>query len=153
MDLAIAVMPVILASVAGQIATFPNIEGWYAALNKPWFNPPTWLFGPTWTALYILMALAAWRLLRLPRHTFGRGSALALFFAQLALNALWSGLFFALHNPLAGLVNIVLQLLLIALTIKRARHVDNVAAVCLIPLAVWVAFATILNFEMWRLNG
>ncbi|WP_280114303.1 tryptophan-rich sensory protein [Rhizobium grahamii] len=62
-------------------------------------------------------------------------------------------LFFALHNPLAGLVNIVLQLLLIALTIKRARHVDNVAAVCLIPLAVWVAFATILNFEIWRLNG
>jgi tryptophan-rich sensory protein len=76
-----------------------------------------------------------------------------LFFVQLALNALWSWLFFGLNNPLAGLMNIVPQLLVILATIDRFRRLDRSAALCLAPLAAWVAFAALLNFEIWRLNG
>lgn len=82
-----------------------------------------------------------------------RRIALAFFFVQLALNALWSWLFFGLNNPLAGLLNIVPQLLIILVTIERFRRLDPVAAACLVPLAAWVAFASLLNFEIWRLNG
>lgn len=149
----IAVLPVAAASVLGQIATYPNIATWYAGLAKPPFNPPDWVFAPVWTALYGLMAYSAWRLLRVPTGTPGRAAALTLFFAQLTLNALWSWLFFALHSPLAGLLNIVPQCLLILATIDRARRLDRVPALCLVPLAVWVTFATALNFEIWRLNG
>lgn len=149
----IAVMPVLAASLLGQLATFPNLVPWYAGLAKPSFNPPNWIFGPVWTALYALMAFAAWRILSLPGGTPGRRTALTFFFAQLALNVLWSWLFFGLNSPLAGLVNIVPQLLLILATIDRFRRLDTIAAYCLWPLAAWVAFATVLNLEIWRLNG
>ncbi|MCS3744399.1 MULTISPECIES: TspO/MBR family protein [unclassified Rhizobium] len=151
-DLALALLPVMVTSVAGQLATIPNIDGWYSTLTKPFFNPPNWIFAPVWTTLYVLMAFAAWRLLRVPHQVIGRGQALGLFFAQLALNGLWSWLFFAYRSPVAGLINIVPQLLLIVLTIAKSRSVDRMAAFSLVPLAVWVAFATVLNFEIWRLN-
>ncbi|WP_276199355.1 TspO/MBR family protein [Chelatococcus sp. XZ-Ab1] len=150
---AIAVLPVIAASLLGQLVTFPSLVPWYAGLAKPPFNPPNWIFGPVWTALYALMALAAWRILGLPPNTPGRRVALTLFFAQLALNILWSWLFFRLHSPLAGLLNIMPQLLIILATIDRFRRLDAIAAYCLWPLAAWVAFATVLNLEIWRLNG
>lgn len=153
MNILLAVVPILGASVLGQLATYPSIAGWYAELAKPPFNPPNWVFAPVWTALYVLMAYAAWRLLQAHRDTPGRSLALALFFAQLALNALWSWLFFALHSPLAALLNIVPQWLLILATIERARLVDKVAAACLVPLALWVGFAAVLNFSIWYLNG
>jgi len=84
-----AVAAVVAASVAAQIATFPNLVPWYAGLVKPAFNPPNWIFGPVWTSLYALMAFAVWRILRLPSDSPGRASALALFFLQLVLNAAW----------------------------------------------------------------
>src|SRR5664279_4779718 len=80
---------VVAASLLGQLATFPNLAPWYASLVKPSFNPPNWLFGPVWTALYLLMAFAAWRIMRLPPSP-ARRNALILFFAQLALNVAWS---------------------------------------------------------------
>lgn len=149
----IAVVPVIAASLLGQWATYPNLATWYAGLVKPAFNPPNWIFGPVWTALYLLMAYSVWRVLKVVDRDAERRNALALFFLQLALNAGWSWLFFALNSPLAGLLNIVPQFLLILATIVRFRRLDLVAALCLVPLAVWVGFASVLNFEIWRLNG
>jgi tryptophan-rich sensory protein len=148
----VAVVPVVTASLLGQWATYPNLASWYAHLAKPSFNPPNWLFAPVWTTLYVLMAYAVWRILQLPKG-FQRNIALALFFAQLVLNAAWSWMFFYLHSPLAGLLNILPQWLVILAMIDRFRRLDVAAALCLTPLALWVAFAALLNFEIWRLNG
>ena len=148
----LAVALVAIAFVLGQIATFPNLAPWYASLAKPSFNPPNAVFGPVWTALYLLMAFAFWRILRLPGQTPGRGAAIGVFLAQLTLNVVWSFLFFAAREPLLGLVDIVPQLLLIVATIALVRPLDRLAAISLVPLALWVAFATLLNFEIWRLN-
>lgn len=149
----LAVVPVAAASFLGQLATTPNLEPWYRGLSKPVFTPPSWLFAPVWTALYLMMAYAAWRILRLPAGTPGRSAALVVFYAQLVLNAAWSWMFFAAHSPLAGLLNIVPQWLLILVAIERFRRLDRLAAYLLVPLAFWVAYAGALNFEIWRLNG
>ena len=91
---AIAISAVIIVSIGGQLATYPNLAPWYAGLVKPSFNPPNWVFAPAWTVLYLLVAFAAWRVLRLP-PSLARRSALLLFAIQLALNAAWSWMFFA----------------------------------------------------------
>ena len=150
---AIAIVPVVVASLLGQWVTYPNLAPWYAGLAKPSFNPPNWIFGPVWTSLYILMAYAVWRILKAPGSAEQRRTALTLFFLQLALNALWSWLLFALHSPLAGLLDILPQFLLILATIGWFRRLDLLAGLCLIPLAAWVAFASVLNVAIWRLNG
>ena len=150
---AMAIIPVVMVSLLGQLATYPNIAGWYSGLLKPAFNPPAWIFAPVWTALYILMAWAAWRVLTMPSDRLGRSTALVFFFTQLAMNAGWSWMFFGLRCPLAGLINIVPQLLVIVLTLTLFFRLDRVAGICLVPLAAWVCFATLLNFEIWRLNG
>ena len=147
----LAIANVAVASIAGQLATFPNLVPWYEGLTKPAFNPPNWIFGPVWTALYALMAYALWRILKLPASP-ARNRAALLFFAQLVLNAAWSWMFFAAHNPLLGLANIFPQLVVIVATIVAFRGLDRIAGLCLYPLAAWVAFASLLNFEIWRLN-
>lgn len=152
-SLALAVLPVVAVLLLGQLATVPNLDPWYNSLAKPAFNPPNWIIGPVWTVLYALMAFAAWRILRLPAATPGRTAALAVFFGQLALNGLWSWLFFGLHSPGAGLIDIIPQELLILVAIDRFRRLDTLAALSLVPLAAWIAFAALLNFEIWRLNG
>jgi benzodiazapine receptor len=150
---ALAIGAVVAVSVLGQIATYPNLAPWYAGLAKPAFNPPNWVFAPVWTTLYALMAFALWRVLRLPPRTAGRALALRLFFLQLALNAAWSWMFFAAHSPLLGFVNIVPQLVLVLATLKVAAGIDKAAAWCLVPLASWVAYASVLNFSLLWLNG
>lgn len=147
---AIAAGPVVLAALLGQWATFPNLAPWYAHLAKPPFNPPNWIFGPVWTALYALMAVAAWRVMGSNART--RNVALLFFAVQLGLNAAWSWLFFALHSPLLGLCDIVPQLLAILVTIRLFFAIDRLAGLCLVPLAAWVGFAGLLDFEIWRLN-
>ena len=147
----IAVATVVATSVIGQVATYPNLAPWYASLTKPAFNPPNWVFGPVWTTLYLLMAFAVWRILRLPSAPTRR-TALTLFFVQLAMNAAWSWMFFAANSPLFGLINIVPQLALIVATVVGFYRLDRLAAYCLVPLTVWVAFATVLNFSIWVLN-
>jgi len=151
--LALALLPVIAAAALGNLITAPNIPAWYAALNKPGFTPPNWLFGPVWTALYAGMAYAAFRVLSLPQSTEGRRGALILFFAQLALNAAWSWAFFGLRSPLAGLVVILPLLALILATIRAFAPLDRVAGLLLVPYAAWVAYATALNIAIWRLNA
>jgi benzodiazapine receptor len=147
-----AVGLVAATSIAGQIATYPNLAPWYAGLAKPVFNPPNWVFGPVWTALYALMAFSVWRILLLPPEIAGRRVALGLFLVQLAMNAAWSWMFFGARSVALGLINIVPQLIVILATIVSFQRLDRLAAWCLIPLAALVGFASVLNFALWRLN-
>ena len=113
------------------------------------FNPPNWVFAPVWTTLYVLMAFAVWRILRLPQVSAARRLTLSLFFIQLALNAAWSWMFFGANNPLFGLINIVPQFLAILATVVAFHRLDRMAAWCLLPLLAWVAFASVLNVAIW----
>lgn len=150
---AVSIFSVLAALAIGQLATFPNLAPWYAALAKPAFNPPNWIFGPVWSLLYALMAFSLWRLLTRESGGVARPMAIAAFYTQLVLNALWSVVFFGAHSPLFGLVDIVPQWIAIMVTIFLAARIDQWAAAALVPLAAWVAFAGLLNFEIWRLNG
>jgi len=96
----VAIIAVATASAIGQLATYPNLAPWYAGLTKPSFNPPNWVFAPVWTMLYVMMAIAVWRILRSPDASAARRLALTLFFIQLVLNAAWSWMFFGANNPL-----------------------------------------------------
>lgn len=124
---------------------------WYAGLRKPSWNPPNWIFGPVWTALYILMAVAAWLVWRRAGWS-GARTALVLFLAQLFLNALWSPLFFGLKNPLLALVDLVLLWLALLLTLVAFWKIRKLAGALLLPYVAWVTFAGALNFALWRLN-
>lgn len=148
----LAVVAVAAASVVGQLATYPNLP-WHAALIKPSFNPPNWIFGPVWTTLYGLMAFAVWHILRLRETSAARRLALTLFFIQLAFNAAWSWMFFGANNPLLGVINIIPQFLIILATVVAFYRLNKLAAWCLTPLAAWVGFASVLNIAIWRLNG
>ena len=149
---AIAIGAVAATSVMGQIATYPSLEPWYAGLSKPTFTPPNWVFAPVWTSLYALMAFAFWRVLRTP-ETSQRRTAIVLFALMLVSNAAWSWMFFGAQSPILGLINIGPQLAIIGATTAVFWSLDRVASLSLLPLAVWVAFAAVLNFSIWRLNG
>jgi translocator protein len=124
---------------------------WYASLKKPSWNPPGWIFGPVWTALYTMMAVAAWLVWR--QGGWGKPrKPLLIFLAQLALNAAWTPLFFGLHRPDVAFAEIVLLWLAIAATIAAFRRVSHAAAWLLAPYLAWVSFAAALNFTLWRLN-
>jgi tryptophan-rich sensory protein len=151
--LAIAILPVAAASVAGSAVTVPQIPIWYAGLVKPPFNPPNWIFAPVWTALYALMALGIFRILRLPLGTPGRRRALLLYHLQLLFNIGWSFAFFGANSPLAGLAVILPLLALIGATIAAFRTLDRLASNLLWPYLAWVAFATLLNASIWWLNS
>ncbi len=148
----LAAAPVVAAAVLGNTATAPNIEGWYAGLAKPALNPPNWAFGPVWTVLYILMAYAFLRILRLPIHREGRTEAIIAFLAQIALNGAWSFVFFAAHSPISGLIVILALEAAILVTIVLFMRLDRIASYCLWPYAAWVAFAIYLNASIWLLN-
>lgn len=136
---------------AGAVFTSRSVDTWYAGLAKPWWNPPTWVFGPVWTTLYAAMALAAWAVWR--RRGF-RGGAVAFgwFALQLALNALWSPLFFGLRNPWAALVDVALLWAAIGATLAAFWKISRLGGILLVPYWLWVSFAAVLNFAIWRLN-
>lgn len=121
---------------------------WYDGLIKPPFNPPNWIFAPVWTTLYVLMAIAGWRVRQRQRKSF----AMNIWWTQLALNFAWSPIFFAAHRIDVALGIIVLLLVSIALLIAACRRRDLIAAAMLVPYALWVAFATILNASLLYLN-
>lgn len=135
----------------GGAVTASSVSEWYPTLNKPSFNPPNWVFGPVWTTLYVMMGIAAWRVWRSADRDTARGP-LAVFALQLAVNLGWSIAFFGLRDPgLAVVVILVLDLLVLA-TALMFRRIDGLAALLLVPYLAWIAFATILNVAVWRLN-
>ena len=139
-------------SLLSQLAAFPNLAPWYESLQKPGFSPPSAVFGPVWTLLYALMALAFWRILILPRQP-GRKLAIGLFIGQLLFAVLWSFAFFGARSPLLGLAVVVPQWLLVVATGAVFWRFDRLAGLCFAPLGLWVGFAGVLNFLIWRMNG
>jgi translocator protein len=150
--LVIAILPVMIASFMGNAVTATAIGGWYTTLNKPFFTPPNLAFPIAWTILYSLMAVAFWRVLRAKPVVGPRGIAIALFLAQLVVNAGWSFAFFGLRSPVAGLVVIGGLLLLIAGTIRAFLPIDRAAGYALYPYIAWVAFAALLNAAIVVMN-
>jgi tryptophan-rich sensory protein len=128
-----------------------SIETWYAALNKPWFTPPNALFGPIWTVLYVLMGAALFLVWRSPRNRT-REIGIALFAAQLIVNAIWTLAFFGQQNILYGLLTIVPLWMLIAATIYQFYKLNKTASYLLFPYIVWVSIATALNASFYVLN-
>jgi benzodiazapine receptor len=142
---------IIICLVPGAIGPVLGIpDEWYAALAKPSWNPPSWVFGPVWTMLYILMGISAWRISMRAPHSM---RSLGLFFVQLILNAAWTPIFFGLHQIGWALVDIVLLWFAIVAVILAFSRRDKLAAALLVPYLAWVSFATCLNYTLWRLNG
>ncbi|MEY3738891.1 MAG: hypothetical protein RL544_1669 [Bacteroidota bacterium] len=136
---------------SGGLITINEIPGWYAALQKPSFNPPNWLFGPVWTALYIMMGVAFYLVWRTPPSA-ARKKALRAFLVQFALNCAWTPVFFALHQLGAALVVIVLMWTAILRTIFLFAPFSKTGSWLLVPYISWVSFATLLNAAIWWLN-
>ena len=154
--LAAAILPVMLTATVGTLSTGDNIEGWYATIRKPSFNPPNWVFPVAWTILYAMIALALWRLVGAqPVAGPARRAwwlALAAFGAQLALNAAWTPVFFAAHDLGSGLVVALAMLVMVLWTIRLSWRFDRLSAWLLVPYAAWVAFASLLNGVIWQMN-
>lgn len=150
--LAACIILCLVAGFIGSAFTTPHIPGWYAGLAKPSFTPPSWLFGPVWTALYILMGISLFLVWRGGLGERRVQLAVGIFIVQLACNVLWSFAFFGRQSPLAGLVVISVLWILIVITIIASAFVSKAAAFLLIPYALWVSFASILNASIWRLN-
>ena len=142
----------IIVGTIGAIATQSSIAQWYPTLQKPFFNPPNWLFAPVWTVLYILMGIAAGRIWDKGFYHKWVKTALYHFGLQLILNASWSIVFFGLRVIFPALLIIITLFVLLIFTYRWFRVVDRTAAHLLIPYIAWVGFATLLNFEIWRLN-
>jgi len=139
-----------VAGVSGWM-TRPEISGWYAAIRKPSWNPPSWVFGPVWTTLYLMMAVAGWLVWQAepgPQRT----RALWLFAIQLALNFVWSPVFFNWHRPDWSMGVISLLWLSIGSFTVAAWAASKWAALLFVPYWLWVSFATVLNFTIWKLN-
>jgi len=143
--LAVSVALVLTVASLGGAASASGLREWYDDLDKAPWNPPGWVFGPAWTALYILMAVAAWLVARTGLDQRSVQVALALYLAQLALNLGWSLLFFGVRSPGWALVDIVVLDVLVAATIVAFWRVDTTAAWLLVPYLAWILFATSLN--------
>jgi tryptophan-rich sensory protein len=141
-----------VAGFIGSVFTTPSIPGWYAGLTKPSFNPPNWVFAPVWIALYALMGLAAFLVYEKGWKKREVRRALAVFAAQLLLNALWSIVFFGAHLILGAAVLIVILWALIASSIWLFFRISRAGAYLLVPYILWVSFATVLNISLYVLN-
>ena len=146
LTLAIFLIVVLGGGIAIGIGNPPG--AWYAALNKPAFNPPNWIFAPAWTALYILIAIAGWRTWMRERT----GAAMKVWFGQMVLNFAWSPLFFGAHQMKLALIVITTLVLAIAAFIALTRREDKISAWLFAPYLLWVSFATLLNASLVVLN-
>ena len=145
----------VVGGLAG-FATQSSVTTWFPTLNKPFFNPPSWLFGPVWATLYAMMGIALWFVWNAPQTTqqdqLQRKKGIIIFAIQLVFNFLWSFLFFGMRNPLFALFDIVLMLITIILTIIIFRKINTKTTPLLVPYLAWVSFATLLNASIWWLN-
>jgi len=145
------VLWILAALAAGWIGSRFMPGEWYASLAKPSWNPPNTVFAPVWTVLYVLMGISAWLVWRETGFA-GAKVPLALFIIQLALNALWSYLFFGAHLPMLAFIDIVTLWVVILVTMLCFWKINALAGGLLIPYLAWVLFASALNFQLWRLN-
>ncbi|MFN3383867.1 MAG: TspO/MBR family protein [Archaeoglobaceae archaeon] len=148
--LVLSIAIVLAIGIAGSYFTSQSVKTWYPELQKPFFTPPDWLFAPAWTMLYILIGLVlyiCWQ------NSFWKDSKLKLFFfLQLALNFLWSPLFFALQSPLLGFIDVLaLDIAVIATIALMLKH-SKIVTVLMIPYLCWILFASALNFAVLILN-
>jgi benzodiazapine receptor len=140
------------AGILGSIFTFPSIGTWYAGLEKPFFTPPNWIFGPVWISLYTLMGISLYLVWQKGPSKEDVRSALLAFSGQLVLNSVWSIVFFGLMSPFYALILIVLMWFVILITIAKFYKVDKRAGLILVPYIVWVSIATALNYYILVLN-
>lgn len=146
---------VLIAQAAGLIGTFftmDAIPAWYASLAKPWFSPPNWIFGPVWTTLYTLMGIAAFFVWEERFHKTHASRGMNWYWTQLALNALWSPVFFGAKQMGAAFVIIILIWCAVLLTIREFWRVNPWLGAFLLPYLAWISFAGILNYQLWMLN-
>lgn len=144
------VFPFIAAAI-GSYFTFNAIATWYTYLQKPALNPPSWVFGPVWTALYLMMGISFY-IIWTKKTKQDRNWAMTLYFGQLLLNVLWSIIFFGMKQPFLAFMEIIILWILILLTIVSFSKIAKSAAYLLLPYLLWVSFATYLNFAIWKLN-
>ena len=141
-----------LAGIIGSLFTTPSIPTWYATLTKPTFNPPSWVFAPVWTTLFVLMGIAAFLIWKKGLERKDVKIALSIFIGQLILNMLWSIIFFGLHNPGLAFIEIIFLWAAILVTIIYFHKISKLAAWLLVPYILWVSFAAFLNFSIWQLS-
>jgi len=142
----------VIGYLSGMV-TRESITTWYPTLVKPFFNPPNWVFAPVWTILYIMMGIAGglvWN--KIETNEENVKTAFKYFIIQLTLNAVWSFIFFYLHNPFLALIEIVLLWLMIFETYNQFKKIDSKAGMLLLPYLAWVSFAAVLNGAVWWLN-
>lgn len=145
------IISVLICLLAGFIGSFfTSVSGWYFELNKPWFNPPNWVFAPVWTLLYVLMGISLY--LVWIKGIKNAKIGLSLFGIQLFLNALWSIIFFGLQAVLFAFIEIIVLWVFILLTIIWFYRISKSAAYLLTPYIVWVSFAAALNYWILLLN-
>lgn len=145
------VLPLV-AGAAGSAATYPNLE-WFETQKKPAFAPPSSLFGPVWTTLYLMMGTAHYLVTTQEAEPATQRAAQILYGLQLGLNTLWSFLFFGRRNPFAAFIEILLLWTAIVMTIVAFARISRLAALLLVPYLLWTTFATALNAAIWRLNS
>ncbi|HQW92745.1 MAG TPA: tryptophan-rich sensory protein [Ferruginibacter sp.] len=144
-------VPLLVGAVAG-LFTSSGVNGWYAVANKPWFNPPNWIFAPVWTLLYIMMGIAFFLVWKASADKNVKQTAMILFSIQLILNFFWSFIFFKLQQPGWAFAEIILMWVMILLTILWFGKISAMAAWLLVPYICWVSFASVLNYSIWKLN-
>jgi len=140
----------LLAGAVGSAFTFQNIPTWYAGLNKPFFSPPNWLFGPVWTILYLMMGVSLFLVFVKEKEKFTK--PVKIFLLHLAVNSLWSIVFFGMRNPGLAYIVIIILWLMIFYLINIFNNIDKRASRLLYPYFAWVTFASFLNLAVWYLN-
>jgi translocator protein len=153
-------IPLLIGSIAlclgagffGSFATMSSVDTWFTTLVKPSFNPPSWIFGPVWTVLYILMGISLYRVWRLGWKNNHVRLAVIFFLVHLVVNVLWSIVFFGAHQIGLALALILFLWLCILVLVSTFWHHDRWAAALLVPYLLWVTFATVLNYAFFMLN-
>lgn len=140
-----------VAGIIGTVFTVKSIPTWYAALNKPSFNPPNWIFGPVWITLYVMMGISFF-IIWIKKDVPNSGFLFSLFILQLILNALWSIIFFGLKSPGFAFLEIIFLWLAILLCVIYFYKESVISSVLLIPYLLWVSYASLLNYFLWQMN-
>lgn len=152
MKLIISILVPLLVGAISGLFTSSGVNGWYVTANKPWFNPPNWIFAPVWTVLYIMMGIALYIVWKSGTDQSINQTAIILFAVQLTLNFFWSFIFFKLQLPGWAFVEIIVMWLMILLTLIWFQKISPLAAWLLVPYISWVGFASVLNYAIWKLN-